>query len=169
MIFPSLSGILVPMEQKGKKWIWILFGLYCAVMAWLLFGQRLGSPLTEEALAGASRLNLEPFSMIRHFVQIVAMSDNRRLVASALVNLAGNVAVFVPLGIFLPWLWRAMGKLWLFLPVLVLVITAVEGIQYATLLGVCDVDDLILNTAGGLIGWVLFMVVHNAKQRKASL
>ena len=167
MIFPSPSGILVHMEQKGKKWIWVLFGLYCAVMAWLLFGQRLGSPLTEEALAGASRLNLEPFSMIRHFLRIVALSDKRRLVVSALVNLAGNVAVFVPLGIFLPRLWRPMRKIWLFLPALVLVIAAVEGIQYVTLLGVCDVDDLILNTAGGLIGWGLFMATDRARKKKA--
>ena len=155
------------MERGTKKWIWAAFALYGVVMAWLLFGQRLGAPLTEEALAGASRLNLSPFQMIRHYMRLIALSDKPHLIRSAAVNLAGNVAVFVPLGIFLPRLWRPMRKIWLFLPALVLVIAAVEGIQYVTLLGVCDVDDLILNTAGGLIGWGLFMATDRARKKKA--
>ena len=148
------------MDRDSKKWTWVAFGAYCAAMVWLLFGQRLGSPLTEETLAGASRLNLAPFSMIRHFLRLIALSDKPALIRSAVVNLGGNVALFVPLGMFLPWLWRAMRKLWLFLPAYMALIAAVECVQYATALGVCDVDDLILNTVGGLIGWALYMLAR---------
>ena len=148
------------MDKGAKKWIWLAFVIYCAAMAWLLLGQRLGSPLTEETLAGASRLNLEPLYMIRHFLRLIALSDAPALIRAAAVNLAGNVALFVPLGAFLPLLWRPMRKLWLFLPAFVAVIAAVEGAQYVTALGVCDVDDLILNTIGGLIGWAVFMLAR---------
>ena len=154
------------MERGTKKWIWAAFALYGVVMAWLLFGQRLGAPLTEEALAGASRLNLAPFQMIRHYVRLIALSDKPHLIRSAAVNLAGNVAVFVPLGLFLPLLWPPMRKLWLFLPFVLGLIALIEAVQYATYLGVCDIDDLILNAAGCLMGWALFMLARNIRQRK---
>ena len=155
------------MENAPKKRIWFVFGLYAAVLIWLLFGQRLGSPLTEETLGGASRLNLEPFAIIRHFLRVAALADKPWLVRLAVVNLAGNVAVFVPMGVFLPWLWPPMRKLWLFLPVVLALIVLIETVQYSTYLGVCDVDDLILNAAGCLIGWGIFTLARHIRRKKS--
>ena len=140
------------MENAPKKRIWFVFGLYAAVLIWLLFGQRLGSPLTEETLGGASRLNLEPFAIIRHFLRVAALADKPWLVRLAVVNLAGNVAAFVPMG--------------LFLPVVLALIVLIEVVQYATYLGVCDVDDLILNAAGCLMGWAVFMLARRMHRKQ---
>ena len=148
------------MDRGAKKWLWTAFAVYCAAMAWLLFGQRLGAAWMDSLAGSPGQLNLRPFAMIRHFLRLIALSDKPALIRSAMVNLAGNVAVFVPMGVFLPLLWRPMRKLWLFLPAFMALIAAVEGVQYVTALGVCDVDDLILNTAGGLIGWAAFMLAR---------
>jgi len=69
-------------------------------------------------------------------------------------NLAGNVLLFMPLGFFLPLLRPQSNGA-------VRVGAAVAGsslllevIQLLTGLGGFDVDDLILNVLGGLMGWL---------------
>ena len=40
-----------------------------------------------------------------------------------------------------------------------LIITAVEIAQLLTLVGSCDVDDLILNLAGSTVGYILYKII----------
>ena len=56
---------------------------------------------------------------------------------------------------FLPSLCRPMGNLFLYLPSMFLMISAVEVIQVMTACGSGDVDDLILNLAGALACWLV--------------
>jgi len=74
----------------------------------------------------------------------------------AIVNLFGNIALFVPLGYFLPRLWEGLRKWWRTWLATLLVMTAVELTQLFTLRGTCDVDDLILNLLGAAIGYGIF-------------
>lgn len=78
----------------------------------------------------------------------------------SLLNLFGNVALFVPLGMFLCALpeGRKMtlsGALWLSLGVSF----GLESAQVLCSVGTFDVDDLILNSAGGLIGFVMYRLI----------
>jgi glycopeptide antibiotics resistance protein len=45
----------------------------------------------------------------------------------------------------------------------VVIICAIELLQLFTLTGVCDVDDLILNMTGVLIGYIAYRIVSLAK------
>ena len=146
------------MEKRGnKRIIWALFALYCVAMAWLLFGQRLGQGQPDYYWGELSaRMNLTPGRTIRHFLALILQSGSGPLIRSAAVNLAGNVGVFVPMGLFLPLLWPPARRYWLAALIMAAVVTAVELVQLATHLGVCDVDDLILNLAGGSIGYGLY-------------
>ncbi len=142
------------MDRRTKKWIWAAFWFYCAAMAWLLFGQRLGAPRPADYRAAmAANMNLVPLWTIRHFLALTQGAAGPYLARFAAVNLLGNVWVFVPLGVFMPALWRPMEKLWLFALCLAGLIVAIELVQLVTLLGSCDVDDLILNMTGGLLGY----------------
>ena len=68
-----------------------------------------------------------------------------------------NVLVFVPLGLLLAVnLKRA--SFWQKLAVICLVSIAVEVVQYVLAVGVADVTDVIMNTAGGAIGLGLYAV-----------
>lgn len=141
--------------KKGKRspgrqaFLRFVFLLYAAGMIWLLFGQRWGKG-TYQAI------NLVPFDTLKLYWRILKNSQNTALLTHAFVNLVGNVVMFVPLGFYVPYLGRNFRK---FLPAMgfiLLLILAVEGIQYFTYLGSCDVDDVILNMAGSFIGYLFW-------------
>ncbi len=136
---------------------WILFILYSAVMMWLLFGQRLDTVSYRSYLGQLSEnINLIPFKTVAEYISTYSSSDNSYLVRHAYINLAGNVIVFIPLGIFLPMLWEKLRRAKGFYICITAVIISVEVLQYFTLLGSLDIDDLILNIAGASIGFLIY-------------
>lgn len=74
----------------------------------------------------------------------------------AAVNILGNVAMFVPFGVFLPTVWRKLQRAWKAIPVGFLTIILVEILQLFTLRGRCDVDDVLLNMVGIILGYALW-------------
>lgn len=81
----------------------------------------------------------------------------------ALVNLFGNVAMFVPLGAFLPTMWARLRKAWKVLFVAFGIIAAIESAQLLTLRGRCDVDDLLFNLIGIVLGYMAWRICHRRK------
>ncbi|WP_244280729.1 VanZ family protein [Paenibacillus jilunlii] len=73
------------------------------------------------------------------------------------VNLFGNIALFVPLGIFTR--LSAKGGLFTALVLSLGISFSLEGSQLLLSMGSFDVDDLILNVLGGLIGYAICLVV----------
>ena len=145
--------------MKYRKQIWLLvFALYCAAMAFLLFGREeapVGIPYAEQI---AMRMNLVPFRTLRLFTGL--LSDHRpHLVQAAVVNLFGNVLMFLPLGFLLPLTFRKLTGLWKILLATASLITAVELLQLFTLVGSCDIDDLILNTLGCMAGYGIYVLI----------
>ena len=131
--------------------LWVGFAAYILWMLWLLFGQRLGTHVYTQHLA--ERVNLHPFATVRRYVTLLQNSQSPGLLRHAVVNLAGNIVMFVPLGFFLPcvfWVFRRFYRT--FLTCLILIVL-IEWIQYITGLGTCDVDDVILNLMGISIGY----------------
>ena len=145
------------MGNHGKKWYAALFAAYCLLMLWLLFGQRWGQ--------NAGNLNLRPFDTLRCFLWVLENRTDAASLRHAVVNLGGNVIMFVPLGFLVPCLWDKMGKFgWHFLCML-LTIMVIEWLQLVTRLGSCDIDDLILNLVGTAIGFGLFGLWAHIKRR----
>lgn len=132
-----------------------LFGLYCAVMLWLLFdrpGASEGVPYWEQV---AANLNLVPFRTLRLFGSL--LTDHRsHLVQAAVINLFGNVVMFIPLGLLLPTVWEKLRSLGKVLLTTAVIITTVEIVQLLTLVGSCDIDDLILNLIGSALGYGVY-------------
>ena len=141
------------MKKYCSILIQIAFGLYCAVMVWLLFGQRVGADMT-----GADH-NFVPFQTIIRFLDLAKHADSAYLVRFACINLVGNVAMFIPLGAFLPCLWPGLRVFWRFLLAAGLLIAAIEAVQLFAMLGVCDIDDWILNMVGVSLGYGLYTLL----------
>lgn len=144
------------MNNQKKRILWALFCLYCAVMLWLLFAR-------EEATGDLShweqmqqRINLRPFHTIFKQLRRLVRLHEPWAVRHSVINLGGNVILFVPMGLFLPLLWKPMRKLWRVALVTALIIMLVEVGQVVTLLGRCDVDDVILNVLGAAIGYGIY-------------
>ena len=66
----------------------------------------------------------------------------------------GNVVMFIPFG-FLGWVFPKLRDLKPLLINFIAAITIVEALQYFTRLGIFEVDDIILNTFGVYLGWLL--------------
>ena len=86
------------------------------------------------------------------FISTVFFVQNTTSWESIIINLFGNIIMFIPFG-FLGWLnakYFSLKKLILdFLSALIIV----EALQYLTRLGVFDIDDLALNSLGVWIGF----------------
>ena len=133
----------------GKYFARTLFILYCLVMLWLLF---------HRAHWEERSCNLIPLRTIRGYFEIFARFDfygsGTRMYA--VVNFAGNVLLFTPLGMFLPYLFGNERRFPVFFLTVVFIISAVESVQYLTYTGAMDIDDLILNTLGAVTGYMIW-------------
>lgn len=135
-------------------------------MLWLLFGQRIGSGLTDGYYDTIlKRTNLIPFATIIHHIDLLG-SKYIELARHAAINLIGNVVMFIPLGFFLPSIWPKFRFYLKFMLAVFLTITSVELIQLVTLLGSMDIDDLILNLAGASIGFLIYIIITSVCNKR---
>ncbi len=82
---------------------------------------------------------------------------------ATIANLAGNVVVFIPFGFLMPMASKSRSLVVTTFYSFILSL-AVEVFQLVLKVGCFDVDDLLLNTVGGLIGYIAF-VICNALRR----
>ena len=134
-----------------------VFAAYCLLMVYLLFLQRGRSPVFGGGYVDTmlANLNLQPGAEIERFLRVWNDPLYHR---AAVVNLVGNVVMFIPLGFGLPWANAPLRRFWKTLLASAAIIVLVEAIQLVTLLGHCDVDDLILNLIGVTIGYLLYVL-----------
>ncbi|AZA80586.1 teicoplanin resistance protein VanZ [Chryseobacterium lactis] len=66
----------------------------------------------------------------------------------------GNVIMFIPFG-FLGWVFPKFKNLKTLLFTFISAIVIVEALQYFTRMGIFEVDDILLNTFGVYLGWLL--------------
>ncbi len=88
---------------------------------------------------------------------------------TALVNIGGNILLFIPLGIFLPMYFNAPSKILKTIGGCFLLSSFFEVFQLITICGFFDVDDILLNVMGGAIGFYmyrLFMKHSSYSQKK---
>ena len=143
------------MKRRAKSLLWLL--IYGILMLWLLFGQRIEGGHVDISLQGdVNKINLVPFKTLRLYWHLLQTQSSHKLLLHSVVNLAGNVVMFVPLGWLLPENFRILRGIFRTVLVAVLLICLVEALQFFTGLGSCDIDDLILNTVGVLAGYLFW-------------
>lgn len=77
-----------------------------------------------------------------------------------MINILGNIIAFMPMGFFIPIIFnkkRSLLKLVLFSAGISLFI---ELLQFRFSVGSFDIDDIILNTFGGALGFYLFYFMY---------
>ena len=95
-------------------------------------------------------------------VSTILFVQNTTSWESIIINLFGNIIMFIPFG-FLGWL---NGKYFSFKKLIVdflSVLIIVEALQYLTRLGVFDIDDLALNSLGVWIGFQMRKFIDHFK------
>ncbi|WP_346779373.1 VanZ family protein [Paenibacillus brevis] len=131
------------MKSQFRKLITFLIVIYLMIlMYWMLLG--FGRTPQEEYM-----YNLKPFVTIGQFLQVSHFTPR-----AWMVNLLGNIGVFVPFGVLMPVVFRMkLLKVYgLFLAGLI----TLELTQLLSKRGSLDVDDVILNSLGFLIGYGIY-------------
>ena len=85
---------------------------------------------------------------------------------TAFLNLAGNVIGFLPFGFIVPVMHKKMESFWKVSLLGFMFSLCVETIQLITKVGCFDVDDLILNTLGAMIGCGAFLICNKFRRWK---
>ena len=116
----------------------VLFTVYFAVLFYFLFfSEKMGRTYSERAY----HYNLVPLKEIMRFIRYRKVLGTYAVV----LNLVGNIIAFMPFGTFLPIYYELS--------------LVVEILQLVFKVGSLDVDDLILNTIGGLFGFLVYELV----------
>lgn len=114
------------------------------------------------------KITTAPFGLNYNFVPFKSIGEQLQHFSKgwARLNLLGNIVPFLPFGFLLPITFTNAAALKKVL-VLGLVFTVfVESFQFFTRLGSFDIDDIILNMLGILIGYLLLVVCEAIKIQK---
>jgi len=150
------------MERTKKIFLYGAFTVYVILMLWLLLGQRMPGGISGTWTENywdvfLQKINLIPFRTVAEFWDDLHGGGRNH----AFINLAGNVIMFVPLGFFIPCVFRKTDTFLCSMLYALLAIVCIEIIQLVTLLGSLDVDDVILNMIGVAIGyWIYRLAAH---------
>lgn len=132
----------------------VLFFLYFAVLFYFLFfSEEMGRTYSEREY----HYNLIPFHEIKRFIRYYEVLG----MDAVLLNLLGNVAAFMPFGFFLPVFSERCRNILNTILYSFELSVLVELIQLITKVGSFDVDDIILNTLGGALGYVVYKIVRS--------
>jgi glycopeptide antibiotics resistance protein len=78
-------------------------------------------------------------------------------------NVIGNMIVFIPYGFYVSYLLKLSKKRFILL--LTFVTSLTIEITQLSIGRVFDIDDLMLNLIGGLMGFYLYRILHNLKEK----
>ena len=100
--------------------------------------------------------NIIPFNTIKLYIQgyINGIVNFKNFS----VNIVGNILAFMPYGIFLPLIFKKFRKYYKFLIAMIIIVVVIELLQFITMSGSCDIDDLILNVLGASIIYFIFRI-----------
>lgn len=151
------------MEDKKEKHrlhvTWVFFILYMVLLIYFLFFAEItGRTFSDREY----HYNLVPLREIKRF--LIYRESLGWFAVTA--NLFGNVVGFVPLGTILPMLMRKNRKFYSIVLLSFEFSLLVETVQLISKVGSFDVDDLILNTLGGAIGYLIFWLVGCLRRKK---
>ena len=141
--------------MKVRRVLFWIFVAYCALMAWLLFGRE-----QYASSQSAENFNPVPLETVLRFFRVLVGDFSPDMKRHAVINLAGNVVMFVPLGFFTGVLWKKFRPLWRCALLCGGIIVCVELTQFFTRVGSCDFDDLLLNVIGICMGYGLMRLVR---------
>ncbi len=151
------GGLLLSIKGNNKAMyfnLWVFFILYLLLFInltlfdplWSRNGLKLvhwSKDLFDHYLH--SSFNIIPFKTIYFYLErFDSMYSNR----SVLFNLVGNFVCLMPMALFLPLLFKKQNKWFCFIITCTLFIIGIELLQFFTMSGNCDIDDLILNVIG---------------------
>ena len=145
------------MKKKIQWGTVFLLVIYLILLAYVCFWSK---AYGRTVLQKTYHYNLIPF---REIVRFYTYREIVGFKAYAL-NLFGNIIAFIPFGFMVPilnWRCRQMEKV---ACISFYLSITIECIQFISRVGAFDVDDLILNTLGGILGYCVLCVANQIRR-----
>jgi glycopeptide antibiotics resistance protein len=154
------GGIMNKRERIETVFLYGVFICYILFLIKLLL-------LSRVSLLEHRSINLIPFYSIKEYI----FSNSATIKRFAFSNVGGNIIIFVPLGTYLS-LFKDNKRVITNLLFIFIVSLFIEIIQGFLGIGAADIDDIILNCLGGLVGilgykFLLFILRDEKKLRVA--
>ena len=148
-------------ESRGKI-LWLLRVAFCLYLLGLCYVMFLSERYGRAGGIGTYSYNLHPFQEInRYFAHRSSLSPE-----AFFINMYGNILAFVPFGFLVPLLSRRENRHFLQVFGWCLALTLlIEVVQLIWQVGCFDVDDMILNMAGGILGYLGYLFAHTVWER----
>ncbi len=132
-----------------------LFIIYVLLLVYLTFL----SPYFGRGTLMFRRINLVPF---RTIMQYTANGLDPKLF---IINVMGNIAAFVPMGFLPPIVFNRLKRFGRVLALTFISTVMVETLQFILKAGAGDIDDIILNLAGGAAGYLLYLLADTVLRK----
>ncbi|MED1511682.1 VanZ family protein [Bacillus proteolyticus] len=172
------------MQSSTQKYAqWIGWGLFLPYSFVLLFKLLLGRPAVyfdslkyffetgDWHFIHGGLINLVPLkSAIRYLngFDLTHLLDPYNI-DIVLMNTLGNVIIFIPFGFLLPLLFKQINNVKMASKIFIKFILLIESLQLLTFSGIFDIDDIILNMLGALIGYDSFIGMRYIWERVKSV
>ena len=145
-------------DKMMNAFLWGALIFYFCFLFSLTFG--VGRRTPEFILFDAEKIqarlkfgcNLMPFKTIKSLFRYNYSLDY------ILVNLVGNIAALMPLGVLFPMRFSSAKKCFNFTLMVVGVVVFIEVVQFVFNVGALDIDDLILNVLGAELIFVIYKI-----------
>ena len=134
----AVLGLLLVRRRRGfAPWLTVVWVLSVVFLAFVM-----------RAPYVAPRVVMDPF----HALKLALKNESVGFLEGAVLN----ILLFVPFGYLLPLLWHRVDRWWKLLLCGLFVSLLIELLQLVTLRGMFDLDDLMNNTVGALLGWLCY-------------
>ena len=154
------------MRRFARILLWIAFVIYgCFVFGILFLGGR-GGRFPYDSVWEYMKYSVQPIPFKTIFGYVREVIAHRWMLGLAIRNVLGNFILFYPMGIFLPCLFRSVRTVKKSFLIALCTILSVEIVQLVFRLGIFDIDDLILNIAGWILGYFTLAIPMIRKYMK---
>lgn len=142
------------MKNISKKFSIILFSIYILVLLYILFLSRSTTDISITYNEWLQKMyNFIPFRNLYDFWTAPVKTVDYCLII--IKNILGNIVLFLPFGFFLPVLFLKCTKFKVFFLITLLTLLIVELVQFLTMLGAFDINDIVLNLIGAIVGFLI--------------
>lgn len=146
-------------RRMDKKYVRLFFFLYLLLVLKVIIFKYPMEQLQQIAqtwekgviLAGLEHANFTLFKTIRMYIDYSYKLNSFE-------NLVGNVVVFIPFGLLLPCVMKRGSNFFVLLLNALVFVTGIEVFQLFSAFGAFDVDDILLNCFGAVLGYLIYLI-----------
>ncbi len=149
--------------KESGKWKWVFFLYVLIIIRLIIF--KYPYDVLRDIMAtwkkdvvweGLDTANFTLFKTIRMYIRYYDRLNSFE-------NLFGNILIFVPYGMLYPLAFPGRRNRFLFFPTVFLFVLGIELFQLLSAFGQFDVDDILLNCLGAVIGIIFMIAVSKIK------